>query len=177
MVKTCNIYRIFLLCSCLAIASCNSGTPESQMDNTNSVSPPSQAVNPVSAPSIPVDSDDIAGMVTSANGAEAGVWVIAETDEFETRYAKIVVTDDQGRFLIPDLPDASYEVWVRGYGLVDSAKTQTTPGNKLNLLAPIAPDAASAAEIYPAAYWYSMMKVPGAAEVAHLDGGLNEYMG
>jgi hypothetical protein len=43
--------------------------------------------------SVQVDSDDIGGIVTSANGPEAGVWVIAETDAFKTRYAKIVVTD------------------------------------------------------------------------------------
>ena len=36
--------------------------------------------------------------------------------------AKIVVTDDQGRYVIPDLPTANYQVWVRGYGLVDSPK-------------------------------------------------------
>jgi hypothetical protein len=52
---------------------------------------------------------------------EAGVWVIAET-KLGVPYRKIVVTDDQGRFLVPDLPAASYDVWVRGYGLKDSAK-------------------------------------------------------
>ena len=52
-----------------------------------------------------LDSDDIGGVVTSASGPEAGVWVIAETDEFDTRYAKIVVTDDEGRYVVPDLPD------------------------------------------------------------------------
>jgi hypothetical protein len=178
MIITCNKFRIFIICSCLVLNACNGGSPEPQVESNVTTSPESEAaeLTATQIPAIPVDSDDIAGMVNSVNGVEAGVWVIAETDEFETRYAKIVVTDDEGRFLIPDLPDASYEVWVRGYGLVDSAKTQTTPGNTLNLLAPLAPDAASAAEIYPAAYWYSMMKVPGAGEVSHLEGGLNEYM-
>src|SRR6516162_4475354 len=77
---------------------------------------------------IPIDADDIAGVVTSAKGPEAGVWVIAETPAFPTRYAKIVVTDDQGRYLVPDLPAATYKLWVRGYGLADSAPVQSTPG-------------------------------------------------
>src|SRR5882672_3578704 len=65
---------------------------------------------------------DIAGTVTGASGPEAGVWVIAETTDLPTKFAKVVVTDDQGRFLVPDLPKANYSVWVRGYGLVDSPK-------------------------------------------------------
>ena len=59
-------------------------------------------------------------MVQGANGPEAGVWVIAETKDLPTNFIKIVVTDDQGRFMLPELPSASYSVWVRGYGLADS---------------------------------------------------------
>ena len=70
----------------------------------------------------------IAGTVISTNGPEAGVWVIAETDELETKFVKIVVTDDEGRFVLPELPDASYDVLVRGYGLVDSEKTRISSG-------------------------------------------------
>src|SRR3972149_6730260 len=66
---------------------------------------------------IPMDADDISGVVTSASGPEAGIWAIAETDAFATRFARIVVTDDAGRYLVPDLPDADYPIWVRGYGL------------------------------------------------------------
>ena len=55
---------------------------------------------------VAIDADDIGGVVTSPDGPEAGVWVIAETDDFDTFYAKIVVTDDQGRYVVPDLPDA-----------------------------------------------------------------------
>ena len=65
---------------------------------------------------------DLNGVVTGANGPEAGVWVIAETRDLPTKYVKIVVTDDRGRYLMPDLPKANYDVWVRGYGLVDSPK-------------------------------------------------------
>src|SRR5262245_4041207 len=72
------------------------------------------------SPKIAMDGDDIAGVVTSAKGAEAGVWVIAETADLPTRFIKIVVTDDQGRYVLPDLPKGKYKVWVRGYGLVDS---------------------------------------------------------
>ena len=78
--------------------------------------------------SVSIGTTDIGGVVTGANGPEAGVWVIAETTDLPTKYAKIVVTDDQGRYLIPDLPKANYSVWVRGYGLVDSPKVQAAPG-------------------------------------------------
>src|SRR3989441_4014843 len=109
---------------------------------------------------VAVDNDDIGGVVTSTNGPEAGVWVIAETRDLPVRYIKIVVTDDRGRYLIPELPKATYSVWVRGYGLVDSPKVQAAPGRVLNLTTIVAPNAAAAAEYYPAIYWYSMLKVP-----------------
>ena len=96
--------------------------------------------------SIHVGASDLGGVVNSAKGPEAGVWVIAETTDLPTRFAKIVVTDERGRYLLPDLPQASYSVWVRGYGLVDSSKVRTTPGKLLNLTAVIAPSAAEAAE-------------------------------
>src|SRR5690349_15366791 len=108
---------------------------------------------------VAVDADDIGGVVTGAKGPEAGVWVVAETTELPTRFVRIVVTDDRGRYLLPDLPKANYGVWVRGYGLVDSAKVQTAPGKTLNLNAVVAPSPAAAAEYYPAIYWYSMLKV------------------
>ncbi len=123
-----------------------------------------------------MDADDIAGIVRSAAGPEAGVWVIAETSDLPTRFAKIVVTDDQGRYLVPDLPTARYKLWVRGYGLADSAKVDGTRGARVNLTAVRAPDAATAAKVYPAAYWYSMLKLPTDAEVARLRGGRNEYL-
>ena len=111
-----------------------------------------------------IDNDDIGGVVTSAKGAEAGVWVIAETTDLPTRFAKMVVTDDQGRYVVPDLPKATYNVWVRGYGLVDSPKVKATPGKNLNLKAVVAPSETAAAQYYPAIYWYSMMKIPEASE-------------
>jgi hypothetical protein len=111
------------------------------------------------------DADDLAGVVTSAKGPEAGVWVIAETTNLPTKFAKIVVTDDRGRYLMPDLPaKATYTVWVRGYGLVDSQKVTASPGRTLNLTAAIAPTAAAAAHYYPAGYWWSLLEVPGKDE-------------
>ncbi len=107
---------------------------------------------------------DIAGVVTGPNGPEAGVWVIAETAELPTTLVKIVVTDDRGRYVIPELPKASYSVWVRGYGLVDSPKRQAAPGTTLNLTAVIAADAHAAAQYYPAGYWYSLLRVPDTSE-------------
>ena len=89
---------------------------------------------------VAIDKDDIGGVVSGPNGPEAGVWVIAETSELPTKYAKIVVTDDQGRYVIPDLPTANYQVWVRGYGLVDSPKVRAKPGQQLNLTAVPAPN-------------------------------------
>src|SRR2546421_5695223 len=80
-----------------------------------------------------IDNDDIGGVVTSAKGPEAGVWVIAETSDLPTKFVRIVVTDDRGRYLLPDLPKASYNVWVRGYGLVDSPKVPLSPGRNANL--------------------------------------------
>ena len=124
---------------------------------------------------VDIDSDDIGGVVTGADGPEAGVWVIAETDDFQTRYAKIVVTDDDGRYVVPDLPDADYDVWVRGYGLADSEKVRANPGDALDLTAITAPSAAVAAEVYPAISWYAMMHLPPESEVAHIEGGLNRY--
>src|SRR5215467_6286440 len=117
-----------------------------------------------SSVAVRIDNDDIGGVVTSANGPEAGVWVIAETTDLPTKFAKIVVTDDQGRYVLPDLPKANYNVWVRGYGLVDSPKVKATPGKNLNLKAVVAPNEAAAAKYYPGIYWYSMMKIPEAGE-------------
>jgi hypothetical protein len=113
---------------------------------------------------VPIDGDDVGGVVTGPKGPEAGVWVIAETTQLPTRFAKIVVTDDRGRYLIPDLPKATYSVWVRGYGLVDSPKVDATPGKAINLTAVVAPDARAAAQYYPAGYWFSLMKVPDKSE-------------
>jgi hypothetical protein len=101
---------------------------------------------------VELDKDDIGGVVTGPSGSEAGVWVIAETTELPTKYAKIVVTDDQGRYVIPDLPDANYQVWLRGYGLVDSPKVRAKPGQQLNLTAVPAPNERAAAHYYPAIY-------------------------
>src|SRR5205807_8881716 len=111
-----------------------------------------------------IDNDDLGGVVTSAKGPEAGVWVIAETNDMPTKFARIVVTDDRGRYLIPDLPKASYDVWVRGYGLVDSPHVTGTPGEHLNLKSVAAPDARAAAQYYPAGYWFSLMQVPAKSE-------------
>jgi hypothetical protein len=116
------------------------------------------------APPVSVDADDIGGVVTSASGPEVGVWVIAETTDLPTRFAKVVVTDQQGRFLVPDLPRATYDLWVRGYGLVDSSRVRSMPGRTTNLTALTAPSASAAAEYYPALYWFSMLRVPGRQE-------------
>ena len=114
--------------------------------------------------SVDVRAAEIGGVVTSSNGPEGGVWVIAETTDLPTKFARIVVTDDQGRYLIPDLPSANYSVWVRGYGLVDSPKMRAKSGTTLNLTAILAPNEAAAAHYYPAAYWYALLKIPPASD-------------
>ena len=112
---------------------------------------------------IAINNDDIGGVVTGPNGPEAGIWVIAETTDLGTKFAKMVVTDDQGRYVVPDLPKAKYKIWVRGYGLVNSTKVDGEPGKILNLAAVKAPTEAAAAEYYPAIYWFSMIKAPDQA--------------
>src|SRR3989441_467753 len=113
---------------------------------------------------VAIDHDDIGGVVRSRSGPEAGVWVIAETTGLPTKSAKMVVPDDKGRYVIPDLPRANYSVWVRGYGLVDSPKVRAKPGQQLDLTAVPAPDERAAAHYYPAIYWYTMMKIPPAKD-------------
>src|SRR5262245_12481560 len=109
---------------------------------------------------VAIDNDDIGGVVTGPSGPEAGVWVIAETKSLPTKLIKSVVTDDQGRYLLPDLPKGNYDVWVRGYGLVDSPKIQSVPGKQLNLKAVAAPNAKTAAGYYPAQYWLALLQLP-----------------
>jgi hypothetical protein len=120
-------------------------TPASAQQNTAAVS---------------IGNTDIGGVVTGPRGPEAGVWVIAETTDLPTKMSKTVVTDDQGRYVIPDLPKANYTVWARGYGLVDSAKTASEPGKIVNITAVAAPNEAAAAEFYPAIYWFAMLNIP-----------------
>ena len=105
----------------------------------------------------------ITGSVESAEGPEAGVWVIAETAELKTPFIKIVVTDDDGRFVLPELPEATYSVWVRGYGLTDSIPIEGRPGDTdVQLRAVLAETPAAAAKVYPPNYWYSMFEPPSA---------------
>ncbi len=111
-----------------------------------------------------IDDDDIGGVVSGPDGPEAGVWVIAETTDLPTKFSRTVVTDGQGSYVIPDLPDATYDVWVRGYGLVDSEKIRLRPGTTQDLQAVLAPDQHAAAQYYPAGYWFSLIEVPAKSE-------------
>jgi len=118
----------------------------------------------MAAAAVPTVANGIAGVVTSDKGPEAGVWVIAETSDLPTKFTKIVVTDDQGRYVLPELPKAKYEVWVRGYGLTDSARVAGEPGKNVNLKAVTAATPQAAAQVYPANYWFSMIKIPAESE-------------
>src|SRR5260370_16143899 len=91
------------------------------------------------AAEIAIGSSDLGGVVTSMNGPEAGAWVIAETADLPTKFARMVVTDEQGRYVIPELPKANYNVWVRGYVLADSHSVKASPGQHLHLPAAPAP--------------------------------------
>jgi hypothetical protein len=111
----------------------------------------------------------IQGTVKSAAGAEAGVWVIAETKDLPTNLIKIVVTNDAGKYMLPELPAANYSVWVRGYGLADSKPVTAKPStaanaSDLNLTAVKAKDAVEAAKVYPGSYWMQMLEPPAKAE-------------
>jgi len=119
----------------------------------------------VSADSVTVNGASIGGVVMSGSRPEAGVWVIAETTQLPTQFTRIVVTDDSGRFVVPDLPDASYDVWVRGYGLRDSERTRATRGQHLTLQVDRARTAQEAAKIYPANYWLSLWEPPPADQL------------
>ena len=107
----------------------------------------------------------ISGVVRSSQGPEAGVWVIAETRELPTNFIKIVVTDDQGRFVVPELPAVSYRVFVRGYGLVDSTPIPMKPSTTaVALTATVARTPQEAAKVYPGNYWLSLLEPPAAKE-------------
>src|ERR1700680_4363647 len=114
-----------------------------------------------------VDKSSIGGTVANSNGgkAEAGVWVIAETKSLPVPFRKIVVTDDQGRFLVPDLPDGAYELWVRGYGLKDSERVKSARGEQVKLQVANAATPQEAAKIYPASYWTSLIQPPPMSEI------------
>ena len=124
------------------------------------LAPVRTTANQTSGDAVLIDGDDIGGVVTSAKGPEAGVWVIAQTRALPTMFRRIVVTDDHGRYVLPDLPEATHSVWVRGYGLVDSSPVQATPGSIVNLTAVVAPDPRAAAYYYPPNYWLSLLEVP-----------------
>ena len=111
-----------------------------------------------------LNSGVISGVVESSAGPEAGVWVIAETSETGTKLRKIVVTNEAGRFLLPELPDASYAVWVRGYGLVESDPITATPDQDILLTVEVAGTPQLAAQSYPADYWLSLIDLPEASE-------------
>jgi len=103
----------------------------------------------------------ITGTVTSDKGPEAGVWVIAETNDTQTKMIKTVVTDDQGRYMLPDLPAVNYKVWVRGYGILDSTPVDSKPTTaSLALKVTTAKTPAEAAKVYPGDYWLSLMAPP-----------------
>ncbi len=115
----------------------------------------------VSASPQKAGTDYISGTVKSSQGPEEGVWVIAETRNLPTNFIKIVVTDNQGRFTLPELPAANYSVWVRGYGLLDSPKKQLKPGaTGVELETAVARTPEEKARIYPGNYWMSLMEPP-----------------
>jgi hypothetical protein len=103
----------------------------------------------------------ISGTVQGEKGPEAGVWVIAETKDLPTNFIKIVVTDDRGRFVLPELPTANYKVWVRGYGIVDSSPVDEKPGStNVALKVTSAKTPQEAAKVYPGNYWLSLLEPP-----------------
>jgi hypothetical protein len=125
---------------------------------------------------IPIDRNSIGGIVVNVAGAkpEAGVWVIAET-KLQVPFRKIVVTDDQGRFLVPDLPEGSYELWVRGYGLKDSQRVKASRGEQVKIQVANAATPQEAARIYPASYWTSLVALPSKDEIGGKFEGMDHW--
>ncbi|HUI78926.1 MAG TPA: carboxypeptidase-like regulatory domain-containing protein [Bryobacteraceae bacterium] len=142
--------RVVLLCACVAgwiaqFGALPTSAQQTKQAHKGYVSPPGY----------------IAGTVTGEKGPEAGVWVIAETKDLPTNFIKIVVTDDRGRFVLPELPVATYKVWVRGYGIVDSAPVNEKPGaTNVALKVTSAKTPQEAAQVYPGNYWLSLMEPP-----------------
>ena len=127
--------------------------------------------------SVPTDPLSIGGVVLNAGQTpEAGVWVIAETDSLPTHFRRIVVTDDQGRFLVPDLPKGAYEVWVRGYGLRDSKPVKAARGERVTLQVTKARTPQEAARIYPTNYWFSLLEAPPKAELPAIFASQEEWL-
>ena len=113
----------------------------------------------------PAPTGFITGVVQGAKGPEAGVWVIAETKDLPTNFIKIVVTDDQGRFMLPELPSASYSVFVRGYGIADSERQTMKPATApVTLKVNPAKTPQEAAKVYPGNYWLSLLEPPATSE-------------
>ncbi|MBI4266086.1 MAG: carboxypeptidase regulatory-like domain-containing protein, partial [Acidobacteria bacterium] len=149
------LYSVLLSCGAAAFAMAGAISIEARQQAANAQR---------EADLVSIDPDDIGGVVTGPAGPEAGVWVVAETSDLPTLFRRIVVTDDRGRFVLPDLPRATYRIWVRGYGLVDSAPVTGRLGQRLALAAGVAPDARAAAQYYPANYWHSLRRVPPASD-------------
>jgi hypothetical protein len=141
-----------------------SPTPEPGAADTPEAVPAGGEPVPAAPVSPAIDTDDIGGVVASERGPEAGVWVIAETQDLPVTFRKIVVTNEAGEFVVPDLPSARYELWVRGYGLVDSERVGARPGERLALTALLAPTEQAAAQYYPPDYWFSLLAIPGEDE-------------
>ena len=112
----------------VAIAMLFSAPAGAQQRSAAAQRPMAQPAAPQAAnQAVAIDADDIGGTVTSRFGPEAGVWVIAETRDLGTRFAKSVVTDERGRYVIPDLPKAKYQVWVADTGLSTPRKSRPSP--------------------------------------------------
>ena len=81
-----------------------------------SLAPIAMSAGQSAAAAVAIDSDDIGGLVSSSKGPEAGVWVIAETMDQPTRFAKIVVTDERGRYSYLTFPK---RITASGYVVTD----------------------------------------------------------
>ena len=116
------------------------------------------------AAAVSVGSTDIGGVVTSAKGPEAGVWVIAETSDLPTKYVKIVVTDDRAATWCPNCPRPITKSGCAATAWWIPRRCRPRPAKTSNLTAKLAPDARAAAQYYPADYWYSLLKLPAKSD-------------
>ena len=106
-----------------------------------------------------------AASLRGPNGPEAGVWVIAETTELPTKFAKMRRHRRSGPLRHPrpaegELPGLGARLWA---GRFAEGARQAGPSSSISRRCRRRTSAA-AAQYYPAIYWYAMMKIPPAKD-------------
>ena len=111
----------------------------------------------------------IAGIVKDEAGHPlAGAWVTGVNATTSSHPRKTVVTDENGRYVIPDLPGPNpYQVRARVYGYADRWIKNVSAGTVVNIeyQAQDRLGSKETAAQYPAQYWLSLVDVPSESKV------------